>query len=63
MLRLTALFLATFLPSLYVALISFHPGLIPPQLVVSIVAASLLKLRTQKRNNTWSLKLRMPIAS
>ncbi|MGG4212692.1 spore germination protein [Paenibacillus sp. FSL L8-0638] len=39
MLRLMALFIATFLPSLYVALISFHPGLIPPELVMSIVAS------------------------
>lgn len=39
MLRLTALFIATFLPSLYVSLVSFHPGLIPPELVMSIVAA------------------------
>jgi spore germination protein len=38
-LRLTALFIATFLPSLYVSLVSFHPGLIPPELVMSIVAA------------------------
>lgn len=39
LLRLFALFIATFLPSLYVALVSFHPGLIPPELVMSIVAA------------------------
>jgi spore germination protein len=39
LIRLTALFIATFLPSLYVALISFHPGLIPPALVISIVAS------------------------
>ncbi|MFD1177918.1 spore germination protein [Paenibacillus puldeungensis] len=38
-LRLFALLIATFLPSLYVALVSFHPGLIPPELVMSIVAA------------------------
>lgn len=34
-----ALFIATFLPSLYVSLVSFHPGLIPPDLVMSIVAS------------------------
>ncbi|MFB5675856.1 spore germination protein [Paenibacillus terreus] len=39
MLRLMALFIATFLPSLYISLVSFHPGLIPPELVVSIIAA------------------------
>ncbi|CQR54676.1 spore germination protein [Paenibacillus riograndensis] len=39
LLRLTALFIATFLPSLYVALISFHPGLIPPELVISIISS------------------------
>ncbi|MEK5165035.1 spore germination protein [Paenibacillus sp. FSL R5-0527] len=38
-LRLMALFIATFLPSLYVSLVSFHPGLIPPDLIMSIVAS------------------------
>jgi len=38
-LRYSAAFLAIFLPSLYVALISFHPGLIPSNLAFSIAAS------------------------
>ncbi|WP_010271614.1 spore germination protein [Paenibacillus senegalensis] len=39
LLRLAAMFLATFLPSLYISLVSFHPGLIPPEMIMSIVAS------------------------
>lgn len=35
-LRYTAVFIATFLPALYIALVSFHPGMIPSKLAFSI---------------------------
>jgi spore germination protein len=37
-LRFVAAFLATFLPALYIALVSFHPGMIPSKLAFSIAA-------------------------
>nr|WP_318153044.1 spore germination protein [Metabacillus arenae] len=38
MLRYLGAFIAVFLPSLYIALVSFHPGLIPSKLAFSIAA-------------------------
>lgn len=38
LLRLLAAFIAVFLPAIYVALVSYHPGMIPTQLVFSIAA-------------------------
>lgn len=38
-LRLAAFFLATFTPALYIAIVSFHPGMIPTGLAMSIAAA------------------------
>src|SRR5699024_475599 len=37
-LRYLAAFIAIFLPALYVALVSYHPGMIPPKLAFSIAA-------------------------
>lgn len=37
-LRLVAAFMATFLPSLYIALVSYHPGMIPSKLAFSIAS-------------------------
>lgn len=37
-LRYLAAFIAVFLPALYVALVSYHPGMIPPKLAFSIAA-------------------------
>lgn len=37
-LRYTTAFIAVFLPSLYIALVSYHPGLIPTKLALSIAA-------------------------
>ncbi|MED4082607.1 spore germination protein [Halalkalibacterium halodurans] len=39
LLRYLALFISILLPSIYIALTSFHPGLIPTQLALSIAAA------------------------
>lgn len=39
MLRYTAAFFAVFLPSLYIALVSFHQGMIPSKLAFSVAAA------------------------
>ncbi|WP_342462956.1 spore germination protein [Ureibacillus sp. FSL K6-8385] len=38
MLRFVAMFIALFLPGLYVALTSYHPGMIPTQLTLSLAA-------------------------
>ncbi|WP_200760938.1 spore germination protein [Effusibacillus dendaii] len=38
-LRYVTAFIAVFLPSLYIALVSFHPGLIPTKLALSIAAS------------------------
>ncbi|KGR80293.1 spore gernimation protein GerLA [Ureibacillus manganicus DSM 26584] len=38
LLRFFAIFIAVFLPAIYVALISYHPGMIPTQLTFSIAA-------------------------
>jgi spore germination protein len=38
LLRYTASFLAVFLPSLYIALVEYHPGMIPTKLAFSIAA-------------------------
>lgn len=39
LLRLVAVFATLFLPALYIAILSFHPGMIPFKLVVSIAAS------------------------
>lgn len=39
LLRYTAAFLATFLPAIYIALVSFHQGMIPSKLAFSIASA------------------------
>ena len=37
--RLAAIGITLFLPALYIAILSFHPGMIPFKLVFSIVAS------------------------
>lgn len=39
LLRYSAAFISLFTPSLYIAFISFHPGLIPTKLVISIIGS------------------------
>ncbi|MCM3784519.1 spore germination protein [Neobacillus mesonae] len=39
LLRLAAIFITLFLPALYIAILSFHPGMIPFKLVFSIAAS------------------------
>ncbi|WP_423747942.1 spore germination protein [Bacillus cereus] len=39
LLRFFAVFISLFTPALYIAFISFHPGLIPTKLVISIIGA------------------------
>ncbi|MBT2669308.1 spore germination protein [Streptomyces sp. ISL-14] len=42
LLRFLAVILALFTPSLYITFISFHPGLIPTKLAISIIGTKVL---------------------